>query len=336
MSIELSICIPTLNRATFIGETLDSIVAQIDERVEVVIVDGGSNDHTKEVVESYQARFPQVKFYLSPQSTSGPSNSGFDKDCNLAVELSRGKYCWLMTDDDLLLPGAIEEVLRAIRLAYVLIIVSVEIRNFDLTKILSARRPILSNDRHFSPDQWQDFAELTARHLTFVGAVVIDRQLWLDRNRAKYFGTGFVHLGVIFDQAVEGSSLVIAKPLVVIRLGNAQWTSRAFQIWMFDWPKLMWSFNSISTQVKAQITPEKPWNNLKTLAVERAFGAYSSREYQLFLRNKFDDRTRQIVARLIASLPRFLFVIAAYLYARSRPSVREMMLFELKQSLSRK
>lgn len=336
MSFELSICIPTLNRASFIGETLDSIVSQIDEKVEVVIVDGGSKDGTKEIVEGYQARFPQIRFFLSPLSTSGPSNSGFDKDCNLAVELAQGKYCWLMTDDDLLLPGAIQAVLQATRQAYALIIVSVEIRNVDLTKTLTARRPKMDTDQSFPPEGWQDFAALTARHLTFVGAVIIDRQLWLSRDRTQYFGTGFVHLGVIFDQPVERNNLVIAKPLVAIRLGNAQWTSRAFQIWMFGWPKLMWSFGSISREVKEQITPHEPWNNLKTLAVERAFGAYSVKEYQMFLKGKFSSRSRQLMARLIASTPRWFFVVAAYLYARAKPSKHEMMLFELKQSLIQK
>lgn len=336
MNFDLSICIPTLNRATFIGETLDSIVSQIDARTEIVIVDGGSRDGTKKIVESYQARFPQIRYCLSPLSTAGPSNSGFDKDCNLAVELSQGRYCWLMTDDDLLLPGAVQEVLEAIKLAYSLIIVSVEIKNVDLTRTFTARRPDLEANRSFAPQEWQSFAELTARHLTFVGALIINRQLWLSRDRTKYFGTGFVHLGVIFDQPVVGNSLLIAKPLVTIRLGNAQWTSRAFQIWMFGWPKLMWSFENISRDVRQKITPEKPWDNLKTLAVERAFGAYSTNEYQLFLRDKFDNRFRQYLALLIALTPRLLFVVAAYLYAKTQPSRQEMMLFELKQSWNQK
>ena len=49
----LSICIATYNRANFIGETLDSIILQLTEDVEVVIVDGASTDNTREVVESY-------------------------------------------------------------------------------------------------------------------------------------------------------------------------------------------------------------------------------------------------------------------------------------------
>lgn len=336
MSFELSICIPTLNRAAFIEETLDSIVPQINEHVEIVIVDGGSKDKTVEIVRRYQKRFPQIRFFNSPAGSSGPSNSGFDRDCNWAVELAQGKYCWLMTDDDLLLPGSIQEVLRVIGRGYALVIASVEIRNIDLTKVLTARRPNLTNDRQFSCAEWQDFAELTARHLTFVGAVVVDRQLWLRRDRAKYFGTGFVHLGVIFDKPVETDSFVICTPLVSIRMGNAQWTSRAFQIWMFGWPKLMWSFDSITEEVKAKITPKEPWNNLRTLAIERAFGSYSQQEYQLYLKGRFEGRVRQLLALLIAVTPRVLFVIVAYLYAWSRPSRNEMMLFELKQSLMKK
>ena len=336
MNFELSICIPTLNRAAFIGETLDSIVSQITDAVEVVIVDGGSKDNTEEIVRGYQEKFPQIRFIHSPGKTSGPSNSGFDMDCNLAVERAVGKYCWLMTDDDLLLAGAIQEVLQNIAHGYGLIIVSVEIRNLDLSKILTARRPELAGDKSFSAAQWQEFAALTARHLTFVGAVVIDRQLWMSRDRAKFYGTGFVHLGVIFDQQVEQDTLVISKPLVTIRLGNAQWTSRSFQIWMFGWPQLMWSFTGISKDVKARITPQEPWNNLRTLAVERAFGGYSMREYQLFLKARFKRPLRQFAAFLIALAPRRLFVMAAYMYAWSRPSGSEMMLFELKQSLIQK
>ena len=114
MKYRLSICIPTLNRAAYISETLNSIVSQINEQVEVVIVDGGSKDGTEEIVKSYQGKFPQIRFFRSEADGSGPSIGGFDRDCNLAVELSQGEYCWLMTDDDLLLPGAIQKILHEI------------------------------------------------------------------------------------------------------------------------------------------------------------------------------------------------------------------------------
>ncbi len=39
----LTICIPTLNRGSFIGATLESIVSQATDEVEILVMDGGSN-----------------------------------------------------------------------------------------------------------------------------------------------------------------------------------------------------------------------------------------------------------------------------------------------------
>ena len=57
MGIKLSFCIPTYNFADFIGETLESIIIQATDEVAVIIVDGGSTDNTREIVESYQKNF---------------------------------------------------------------------------------------------------------------------------------------------------------------------------------------------------------------------------------------------------------------------------------------
>lgn len=140
MSIELSICIPTLNRAAFIGETLDSIVSQLDQGVELVIVDGGSKDGTDRIVASYAERFPQIR-YVNTGLGEKASNAGFDRDCNHAVELARGTHCWLMTDDDVLRPGAVAQVLGAVRAGHDVAILSCVVRDLQLRRTLVASRP---------------------------------------------------------------------------------------------------------------------------------------------------------------------------------------------------
>ena len=56
MQYRLSICIPTLNRGDYIGETLQSIASQWEEGVEIVIVDGGSTDRTLEIAAAFTDR----------------------------------------------------------------------------------------------------------------------------------------------------------------------------------------------------------------------------------------------------------------------------------------
>lgn len=316
MSVELSICIPTLNRAGFIGETLDSIVAQLEPGVEIVIVDGGSSDGTDQVVAAYVARFPQVRYVRKDGGTKA-SNAGFDRDCSHAVELASGVHCWLMTDDDVLKPGAIARVLQAVRDRHDIVIVSCEVRDLHLEKQLLRARPDLANDRVFAPEEWDDFFRSVIAHVTFVGAVVVRRSLWLERHPEDYFGTGFVHVGVLFRRPIPGTSIVLSDPLVVIRNGNGQWNARAFDIFMRRWPQLIWSFEGLSDGAKRVATPREPWRMLSVLLLQRAYGRYSMLEYDT-LRNHIGPAWKRTMASIIARLPLGLLYWPARVYGHYR------------------
>ncbi len=104
----LSICIPTYNFGKFIGQTLDSILPNLTEGVEVVILDGGSTDDTEHVVAQRQHDFPQIKYHR--QGFRG----GIDKDIAKVISLAQGEYCWLFSADDIMISGAVEKVLNSI------------------------------------------------------------------------------------------------------------------------------------------------------------------------------------------------------------------------------
>ena len=312
MSVDLSICIPTLNRAGFIGETLDSIVAQLEPGVEIVIVDGGSTDGTDRIVYSYVARFPQIRYVRKGEGTKA-SNAGFDRDCSHAVELAAGTHCWLMTDDDVLNPGAVLSVLAAVRAGHDLAIVSCEVRDLQLQKQIVRARPGFAHERVFTAAEWDDFFREIIVHLTFVGAVVVRRSLWLERQPEDYFGTGFVHVGVLFRRPITGTAIVLAEPLIVIRNGNGQWNARAFDIFMLRWPQLLWSFDGVSDDAKRAVTPREPWRLMRVLLLQRAFGRYSMREYDA-LHERLGPAWKQAVARTIARLPLGLLYWPARMY----------------------
>jgi abequosyltransferase len=309
--ITLSICIPTLNRGSLIGATLESILSQATDEVEVLIVDGGSNDQTKQIVDKYQQGFPALRYissegaHASETNSVSPSGAGFDRDCSLAVEMARGEYCWLFTDDDLIKQGAISKVLRATSEHYDLIIVNAEVRTADLAKTLESSRLRLRADCVYSPTEWERLFADTAEYLTFVGGVVIKREIWKARKKDPYIGTGFIHFGVVFQSVLSGDTLVIAEPLIEIRYGDALYmrTSRYFEIWMFIWPELIWSLPSISDSLKWRMCSKEPWRSKRALLQFRAKGSFSRREYDIWLKNRFDSRWDKIVTRLIASLP---------------------------------
>lgn len=273
----LSICIATYNRSQFIGESLDSILSQILEGVELIVVDGASPDNTPEVMSKYILRYPNIRYYREQE------NSGIDKDYDKAVSYAKGDYCWLMTDDDLLHPTAIKQVLNAIKEAPDLVVVNSEIRNANLTNVLQEKRWPIAENREYKADQVGSFFSQAGSYLSFIGAVVIRREIWLVRDRAKYYGTLFIHFGVIFQHSPIEKVYVIAEPLIVIRYGNAMWTSRGFEIWMFKWPELVWSFDGFVDSEKQLITPLEPWRSFRQLFFLRATGAFSSKEFFSFI-----------------------------------------------------
>jgi len=316
----LSICIPTLNRARFIGETLDSIVPQLTPEVEIVFVDGGSTDGTSEIIASYSERHPQIRYFNT--STGGPviPNAGFDADVDYSIEQARGRHCWLFSDDDIIKRGAIATVLRELEDSDPdLLIVDSEVRDLELDRLLEPRRLKIERRRAYGPDEADDFLADAGDSLTFFGVVIIRRATWQERDRKAYYGSYFIHVGVIFQLPYLQKAVILPKQLVMIRLGNAMWTPRAFQIWSFKWPNLVWSFEGYSDAAKQAVTPRHPYTQLPYLLLNRATGAYGLRQYREHFGEQKLGRSR-LRLLFVAMLPGRLlnFVVMCRLALRGR------------------
>lgn len=304
--IRLSICVATYNRARFIGETLDSILPQLTPGVELLVVDGASPDDTEQVMETYRSRHPQIRYFREEE------NSGVDRDYDKAVGYATGKYCWLMTDDDLLNAGAVGAVLDALREDPALVVVNSELKTVDMSTRLAESMIPVSGTEKFQPADWERFFVEVGRYLSFIGCVVIDRSLWLQRNRVAYYGSLFIHVGVIFQAPLERMVRVIRRPLVAIRYGNAMWTSRGFEIWMFKWPGLLWSFSGLSAEARSQVYAAQPWRAKRKVLLYRALGGYGKEEFRRFIAPRTHGLDRLIYAVIARSPPGLLNLLASF------------------------
>lgn len=178
--IELSICIPTYNFAKFIGQTLDSILSQYDDRIEIVILDGASTDNTQEVVERYQKEHPCIRYMRKDKK------GGIDRDIAATVELARGEYCWLFSSDDVMRQGAIQELLTEIKEGHDVYIVGFTNCGLDINiirekyPILNSKQPVVCN---FSdPEariQYFKKAITTPAFFSFMSSLVVKRSSWM-------------------------------------------------------------------------------------------------------------------------------------------------------------
>jgi glycosyltransferase involved in cell wall biosynthesis len=322
----LSICIATYNRADMIGQTLESIVTQTTDDVEIIVVDGASPDGTAAVVQHYQDQCPQLHYHRLPVK------GGVDRDYCNAVSFARGAYCWLMTDDDIVKPGAVKAILERLQRGYSLIVLNAEVKDRSLLHLLEPKRLQLDHDAVYEPSAHEALFIETATYLSFIGAVVIDRSLWNERDKEAYIGTEFVHLGVIFQKALPHGACAVAEPYISIRYGNAQWSSRYFEVWMFKWPQLIWSFSGISEAAKSRIGPREPWNNIRALLLMRASGAYSIHEYERLIEPRLDSHGDRFIAKTVALLPGSIPNLLAVIYYTLKPTQDIILGYGLKTS----
>lgn len=296
----LSVCIATRNRADFIGETLESIIRQCPPEVDIVVLDGASTDNTGVVVSRLQRSFPALRYERQDK------NGGVDRDYDAAVALAKGDYCWLMSDDDLLKPGAVEAVLRAMNGGHDLVIVNSELDNFDFSKVLDGNRLRFSQDRVYAPSDFNRLFEETSGYLGYIGAVVVRRSLWLSRDRESFFGSCFIHVGVIFQDALPNGAIAIAKPLIAIRFGNTQWRPREFEIRMIRWTELIAALSNIPAAVRERCYPMYPWRSIKSLLFYRAKGTYGIEDYRRWVRPRASNGLDRAKAWGIARFPGWL------------------------------
>jgi glycosyltransferase involved in cell wall biosynthesis len=95
----VSAIITTFNYARYLPRAIESVLAQTFKDFEIVIVDDGSTDNTKEVVERYDGR---VIYHY--QTNRGPGASK-----NAGLKLATGKYIQFLDADDTIAPSKFEK-----------------------------------------------------------------------------------------------------------------------------------------------------------------------------------------------------------------------------------
>jgi len=90
---KVSIIIPTLNVAPYIRECMDSVCGQTLQDIEIICVDGQSEDGTLEILREYQKKDSRIQLIISPFKSVGYQE-------NLGIEAAVGKYVGFVESDD--------------------------------------------------------------------------------------------------------------------------------------------------------------------------------------------------------------------------------------------
>jgi len=99
----VSVLVATYNRASLLPESLESVLAQTVPPHQVIVINDGSTDDTRAAVKAYSGKI----LYLEQWPNGGKSAA-----LNLGMQHVTGDYVWIMDDDDLALPDALERQLE--------------------------------------------------------------------------------------------------------------------------------------------------------------------------------------------------------------------------------
>lgn len=108
-----SVIIPTYNRANLIGKTLESLLQQQFKDFEIIVVDDGGTDNTKEVVEGFKDN--RIKYYWKENAERGAAR-------NFGASKASGKYLNFFDSDDIAYPNHLlvaKQVTKELNLPYV-------------------------------------------------------------------------------------------------------------------------------------------------------------------------------------------------------------------------
>jgi glycosyltransferase involved in cell wall biosynthesis len=103
----VSIIVPSLNQGKYIKETIDSIFDQDYRPIEVLVMDGGSTDHTVDILKAYEG-VPELQWWSAP-------DKGVVDAVNKGLNMVSGEIIAIQSSDDIYLSGAISSAVKYLK-----------------------------------------------------------------------------------------------------------------------------------------------------------------------------------------------------------------------------
>jgi glycosyltransferase involved in cell wall biosynthesis len=202
--IKLSICIPTFNRKRLLKRLLDNCLNEIrgvEQYVEICVSDNGSVDGTAELLKNYAEK--GVRF------RTNKTNLGFDANVLATLQMSKGRYCWLIGDDDYFTPGAIDRILFIIN-SYSPDFIIAEFRsNFKPSNINWIDDSIITDKRKIRKVFLSKFNELC-----FMSSNIIRKSLIPERS-VLINASGVMHTLIQYHALSKIQTLYVTKETCV-------------------------------------------------------------------------------------------------------------------------
>ena len=233
MRPKLTIAIPTYNRAKQLEECIKRVISYKGENeIEILISDNASSDDTQDIVHELKKLHPEILYYRNPQ------NLGFDGNFLNCFEHANGEYIWLLSDDDIILPGAIESVLTGCEKKPVCM-------HLNSTNVIS-EDPLLFGEPRFNEEGFIEyfdknlFIEKIGIFCTFLSSLVYNLDLVKQvEDKERYFNTNILQSHVFFEIMRNNGLYILNTFNCLAARSNKKVSYDVLRTWVKNYSDLM-------------------------------------------------------------------------------------------------
>lgn len=255
----LSIGIPTFNRATRLRVALEALLPQTkscNEQVEVLVSDNASTDDTALVIEDFSRKF-------SIRSSRNQNNLGpVSNMIHLATKMACGEYVWILGDDDLVAPDAVQRVLDTIRAHQNL---DVFYLNFRVARYPThwpdhayggysgPYESTANTDQslHVQP-RWEELVRPENWMATQVYCHVVRKKMWDEYWSDRVPGPTYSHARwtwphsfMIAESMVGKNCIYVGDPVLTVFEGGQSWKNETARVVLLRIPELLAFYSHI-------------------------------------------------------------------------------------------
>lgn len=254
----LTIAIPTYNRASKLEKCIELIMKDVlGKPIEVLVSDNASSDETETLMKDIIKKYPQIMYYRNSE------NIGPDRNFLNCFEKAQGEYVWLIGDDDMLLPDAVDSILEALEKSPVFLhlntsnLVSIEPLQFVNSR-MQDEGIIEYTDRN-------EFFLKMGIHVTFLSALVLRTDFIREvSDKEKYIGTFFIQSHIALETLKHDGIYMIDTKNCLAASGNNTVGYDLYYVWGRQYHELLFT-TGIECGIDEQVIRQVHYQNLDTV-----------------------------------------------------------------------
>lgn len=221
--IDISICIPTFNRANMLRQCLEHLASFSDMNFELLIGDNASDDDTEEVVRAMRGRFPHCTYLRHKQ------NLGFARNMDSILRRATRKYIYILNDDDIVFEDALRLATRVMNANASIVAM---VGQYLSLRALDASITIDYSDAGATTIKQNAFASLLDNLSICDGHPIIRREIF--ESHCAYLDRTGTLIPLYFTLLQHGDLVAVNKPFFQHRTTGESLTARMAEAWFLD------------------------------------------------------------------------------------------------------